>query len=87
VPDRTAPPCRKVRHPPHAAPERQADDRALAGAWVIAEPPRVDFRTHFLAVHAWARFAHVARFVTFAVFALIDRSGPASKRPAGARDR
>src|SRR5262245_50631979 len=29
----------------------QADYQALARAWGIAAPPRVDFRTHFLAVH------------------------------------
>jgi len=31
----------------------QEDWRAVAQAWGIAGPPRVDFRTHFLAVHVW----------------------------------
>src|SRR5262245_29510133 len=32
----------------------QADWQAVAKAWGIAEPPRVDFRTHFLFVHVTA---------------------------------
>src|SRR4051794_35383868 len=40
----------------------QADYQALARAWGIAEPPRVDFRTHVLAVHVAAPFNHVVRF-------------------------
>jgi hypothetical protein len=41
----------------------QADYRALARGWGIAEPlPRVDFRTHFLAVHVTGPFVHVVRF-------------------------
>src|SRR5262245_52360642 len=35
---------------------RQADWQAVAKAWGIAEPPRVDFRTHFLAVHVSAGY-------------------------------
>src|SRR5262245_57700416 len=35
----------------------QADYAAAARAWGIAEPPRVDFRTHFLAVHVSAAYA------------------------------
>src|SRR5262245_780627 len=37
----------------------QADYQALARAWGIAAPPRVDFRTHFLAVHVAAPFNHI----------------------------
>src|SRR5262245_35067340 len=41
----------------------QADYQALARAWGIAEPPRVDFRTHFLAVHfVPGHFVHIVRF-------------------------
>jgi hypothetical protein len=40
----------------------QADYQALARAWGIAEPPRVDFRTHFLAVHLAPPFNHIVRF-------------------------
>ena len=40
----------------------QADYQALARAWGIAEPPRVDFRTHFLAVHVVGQFIHIVRF-------------------------
>src|SRR5262245_18144894 len=40
----------------------QADYQALARAWGIAAPPRVDFRTHFLAVHVAAPFTHIVRF-------------------------
>src|SRR4051812_44755558 len=41
----------------------QADYRALARAWGIAEPlPRVDFRRHFLAVHVTGPFIHVVRW-------------------------
>jgi hypothetical protein len=40
----------------------QADYRALARAWGIAQPPRVDFRIHFLAVHVCAPLVHVVRF-------------------------
>ena len=42
----------------------QADYLALAGAWGIAQPPRVNFRTHFLAVHVCAPLVHVVRFET-----------------------
>jgi len=31
----------------------QADWLAVAKAWGIQNPPRVNFRTHFLAVHVW----------------------------------
>jgi hypothetical protein len=31
----------------------QADWQAVAKAWGIQNPPRVNFRTHFLAVHVW----------------------------------
>ena len=40
----------------------QADYRALTAAWGIANPPRVDFRSHFLAVHVTGPFVHVVRF-------------------------
>src|SRR5262245_44602272 len=41
----------------------QADYQALARAWGIAGPPRVDFRTHFLAVHfVPGHFVHIVRF-------------------------
>src|SRR5262245_34478803 len=30
---------------------RQSDWQAVAAAWNIQNPPKVDFRTHFLAVH------------------------------------
>src|SRR5262245_22555655 len=40
----------------------QADYRALTAAWGIANPPRVDFRSHFLAVDVTGPFAHVVRF-------------------------
>src|SRR5262245_61047006 len=39
----------------------QADYRALTAAWGIANPPRVDFRSHYLAVHVTGPFAHVVR--------------------------
>ena len=31
-------------------------------AWGITNPPRVDFRSHFLAVHVTGPFVHVVRF-------------------------
>ena len=51
--------------PPAQAPSaigNQADYQALARAWGIAVPPRVNFRTHFLAVHVTAPFVHIVRF-------------------------
>jgi hypothetical protein len=39
-----------------------ADYQALAKAWGIADLPRVNFRTHFLAVHVTAPFVHHVRF-------------------------
>ena len=38
---------------------RQADWQAVAKAWGIAEPPRVDFRTHFLFVHVTTGYGEV----------------------------
>jgi hypothetical protein len=40
----------------------QSDYQALARAWGIAEPPRVNFRTHFLAVHVTGPFIHHVRW-------------------------
>jgi hypothetical protein len=51
--------------PPAGGPSavgNQADYEALARAWGIAQPPRVNFRTHFLAVHVAAPFVHIVRF-------------------------
>src|SRR5262245_41962304 len=38
----------------------QADWQTVAKAWGIHDPPRVDFRTHFLAVHVWAGYGTVS---------------------------
>ena len=40
----------------------QAAYRALTAAWGIANPPWVDFRSHFLAVHVTGPFVHILRF-------------------------
>jgi hypothetical protein len=40
----------------------QADYRALAAAWGIPNPPRVDFRSHFLAAHVTGPYLHIMRF-------------------------